>query len=165
MTIFTEAGWQEREGIFIMKPLFESFDQVHSGLVLLTIDTRWAVFDHKDVNISLRKNMQVDFYHSADSWDVFTRLEKRSVFESFNCKCLFHSQYKYQTSIWDYVNWWNSIQTIKWNVILPLSMAIKSYSNKLSATVQFSLPLKLCNSWCLPLIVQIIYFNFLSFLI
>ena len=165
MTIFTEAGWREREGIFIMKPLFETFDQVHSGLVLLTIDTKWAVFDFKDVKISLCKNMKVDFYHSADSWDVFTRLEKRSVSESFNCKFLFHSQYKYQTSIWGYINWWNSIQAIKWNVMLPLSMAIKSYSNKLSATVQFSLRLKLCNSWCLPLIVQIIYFNFLGFLI
>ena len=85
---------------------------------------------------------------SADSWDVFTRLKKRWVFESFNCRCLFHSQYKYQTSIWEYVNWWNSIQAIKWNVMLPLPIVIKSSTNKLSATMQFSLRLKLCLSFC-----------------
>ena len=138
MTILTEAGWRERESIFMIKPLFKSFDQVHSGPVLLTTDTKWAVFDSKDVKISLCKNMKVDFYHPADSWDVFTRLEKRSVFESFNCRCLFRPQYKYQTSIWEYVNWWNSIQAIKWNVMLPLPIVIKLSTNKLSATMQFS---------------------------
>ena len=40
MKILTEAGWREREGICIIKPLFKSFDQVHSGLVLLAIDTK-----------------------------------------------------------------------------------------------------------------------------
>ena len=39
MAILTEVGWREREGIFIIKPFFKSFDQVHSGLVLLAIDT------------------------------------------------------------------------------------------------------------------------------
>ena len=92
MTILTEAGWWEREGIFIIKPLSKSFDQVHGKLFLLTTDTKWVVFDFKDVKISLCKFMTVDFYHPADSWDVSTRLQKRSVFELFYHKCLFLSK-------------------------------------------------------------------------
>ena len=60
MTILAEAGWREREGIFIIKPLFKSFD-------LWATDTKRAVFDSKDVKISLCKKMKVDFCHLADS--------------------------------------------------------------------------------------------------
>ena len=42
MKILTEASWLESEGIFVIKSLFffKSFDQIHSGLILLTIDTK-----------------------------------------------------------------------------------------------------------------------------
>ena len=78
MSILTEAGWRERESIFMIKPLFKSFDQVHSGPVLLTTDTKWAVFDSKDVKISLCKNMKVDFYHPAEMYLQDWRRDKFS---------------------------------------------------------------------------------------